>query len=65
MILQWLGFCLIFCLVIFVLAGMPLVRHRGLSRQKKWFLGGFLFLLLVPGGLALYLWVGVPALTVL
>lgn len=60
MILGWLGFCLLFALVLAALLIAPIARHPTLPRRPKWLLSLAIFLVLVPGGLWLYGWVGMP-----
>ncbi len=56
----WLIFCLVFLLILTTLVLAPLARHPSLPRRKKWLFCVLIFLILVPGGLALYGWVGMP-----
>lgn len=56
----WLLFCLGFVLALNALVVWPLARHAALPRRKKWLLCGLISLLLIPGGLLLYGWVGMP-----
>lgn len=63
--MSWFFFCLGFLLTLWILACWPLMRHPTLPRARKWLVCGLFFLLLVPGGWALYVWVGVPPMALL
>lgn len=60
MILLWLIGCIAAALLLWALLVWPLARHSSLPRRKKWLLSGIIFIVLVPAGVALYLWVGMP-----
>lgn len=60
MILAWLGFCFLFTLVFSGLFIWPIARHSSLPQRKKWLLSMIIFMVLVPGGMALYSLLGMP-----
>lgn len=62
---NWFFACLAICLTVAALVAWPLLAHPTLSRRKKLVFALAIFLLLVPGALALYGWVGVPLMAVL
>lgn len=43
----------------------PIFLHPTLPRRRKLVMASVLFLLLVPGGIALYAWLGVPTMAAL
>ena len=53
-------FALYLCIGVTFLIIFPLMMHPTLSGQRKLWWSIAAFLILVPGGLALYAWVGVP-----
>lgn len=63
--LGWFLFCTVFTLLLSLLIIWPLAKHPTLPAAKKWLLSGVIFLVLVPGGLALYSWVGMPPMALL
>ena len=42
----------------------PIMMHPTLPTRRKLILSGMIFLLLVPTGLALYAWLGMPQMAV-
>lgn len=62
MIGYWLLFCVCFTMALAGLFIVPLARHGGLPRRKKWLISICIFLLLVPAGLLLYTLLGVPSM---
>lgn len=61
----WFVFCLLLVIALCVLVIWPLLQHPTLPRHRKWLLSIVIFLLLVPGGMALYSWVGMPPMALL
>ena len=45
---------------VFFLVVFPIMLHPTLPYGRKWLLSLLAFFVLVPGGIALYLWLGVP-----
>lgn len=61
----WFIFSVLFVMIITALVVWPLANHTTLPRRKKWLLSVIIFLVLTPGGLLLYGWVGMPAMALL
>ena len=56
------GFYLIISAVLIVV--IPLMMHPTLPAKRKLLICGITFFLLVPGGVALYAWLGAPQMAV-
>lgn len=61
---KFLIFGLYLCFGVTLLVVWPLMAHPSLPPKRKILWGALAFLILVPGGLALYAWLGVPQLAV-
>lgn len=61
----WFLFTVGFVLALLALVLWPLATHPSLPRRKKWLLSIAIFLLLGPGGILLYGWVGMPGMAIL
>lgn len=57
------GLFLLAAVVLLVIA--PILMHPTLPSRSKWALCGVALLVLVPGGIALYAWLGVPQMAAL
>lgn len=63
--MNWLLACFGLCIVSAAMVILPILQHDTLPRRKKLVLSLIIFLALVPGGIALYAWVGVPVMAML
>ena len=59
---KFILFALYVCLGVALLVIWPVMAHPTLPQKRKLLLSGLAFLILVPGALVLYAWVGVPQL---
>lgn len=57
---QFIAFALYLCLGTLLLIFVPVMMAPGLSGKRKLLICAVGFLILVPGGLALYAYLGVP-----
>lgn len=58
--IELLFFGLFILVGVFLLVIWPIMLHPTLPYRRKWMLSLLAFFVLVPGGIALYLWLGVP-----
>lgn len=58
--IEFICFGLFIITGVFLLVIWPILLHPTLPRARKWQISLLSFVVLVPGGLALYLWLGVP-----
>ena len=58
--IQLLGFGLFIVFGVLTLVVLPVFLHPTLPLKRKWLLAGLAFVVLVPLGVALYAWLGVP-----
>jgi hypothetical protein len=63
--IMWLTVCIALVLLTSSLVLLPLMRHPTLPRRKKWLFCSVIFFVIVPGGLLLYSWVGMPMMAML
>lgn len=61
---KFLIFSLYLCFGVTFLVVWPLMIHPSLPAKRKLLWSALAFLILVPGGLALYVWLGVPQMAV-
>lgn len=57
---QLAGFGLFIIVAVFCLVIWPIMLLPSLPPKRKWLLCIIAFIVLVPGGIALYWWLGVP-----
>lgn len=60
--IKFLAFSLYACLGVALMVIWPVMAHPTLPIARKLLWSALALLILVPGALALYVWVGVPAL---
>lgn len=60
--IMFAAFALFLMVSAFLLVAVPVLLHPTLPRGKKMRLLAVCFLLVVPGAIALYAWLGVPAM---
>jgi len=61
---QFAAFALFLCISVTLLLVWPIMRHATLDRKPRLLISLVTFVILVPGGLALYGWLGVPQMAV-
>lgn len=61
---QFIGFAFYLCLSALLLIVTPVLMHPTLPMKRKILITAFAFLVLVPAGLGLYAWLGVPSMGV-
>ena len=59
---QFLIFAFYLCVSASLLIVAPVCMHPTLSGKRKLLISGFAFFVLVPVGLVLYAWLGVPSM---
>lgn len=59
---QFLGFALYLCLGALLLVVVPVLMVPAMPMRRKLLICAITFLILIPGGLALYAYLGVPSM---
>ncbi len=60
--IKFILFALYLCVSVFLLVFVPVMMHPTLPPKRKIAISGLAFFVLVPVGLVLYAWLGVPQL---
>ncbi len=63
--MSWILCCIAFLTVLSTVLIVPVCRHATLPRRKKFVLSLTIFITLVPIGLLVYAWVGIPPMAML
>ena len=58
------AFAIFLCLSATLLLVLPVMRHSTLDRKRRLLISLVTFVVFIPGGLALYGWMGVPQMAV-
>lgn len=58
------AFALFLCMSVTLLLVWPIMLHATLDRKRRILISLVTFVIIVPGGLALYGWLGVPQMAV-
>lgn len=61
---EFIALAFYLCLSAMLLVGWPVMMHPTLPRKRKRLICLISFVVFVPAGLALYLWLGVPSMAV-